>query len=100
MRSIDNKHEIEYSIKDNIGYFNIIEIDYNALKSLIYFLKDIVEEYNKNNVKYVQQHMMIDDIDVLKYSEYYSLENGICLVNTKLENFIDEIGNLLGIEKL
>lgn len=100
MKSIDGKHEIEYSINNEIGYFNIVEIDYNSLKSFMYFLKDIIEEYNKNNVKYIQQYMMQDDITLLKYSKQCDLGNGIFLITTELDKFIEEIANLFGIEKL
>lgn len=98
--SIDLKHQIEISILEDISWFNINKIDYECCKTFLILLKDVLTYLSKKNVKYIKQYIVKDDIELFKSSTFIESSNNTFIVNTKIEEFVPEIVNVLGINKL
>jgi hypothetical protein len=97
--SLDNNHEIQISIIDEIAWFNINKLDYNNIKSFLYLVKDIMEIFRNNKIKNIKQYIGVDSIKFFTNSSIIELENDIYIVNSDIEIFLDELVNALGLIK-
>lgn len=98
--SIDNKHQIEINIIDNISWFNINKLDFDNMKTFLILLKDVMTYFKNNNVEYIKQYIMEEDIEFFKKSQVVNLDNNTWMTTTKIENFIDEFVRVIGIKKI
>lgn len=98
--SIDKKHEIEINIIENISWFNINKLDFEYIKTFLILLKDVLIFLKKNNVQNIKQNIQEDDIKYFKNSEIINLNDNLYCVTTNINNFIDEIINVFGINKI
>lgn len=102
--SLDLKHQIEISIIDNIAWFNIIKLDYEFCKTFLILLKSVIEFFCENNVKYIKQYLNKEDLEFLNKStsSYVEVDSeySIFCVSIKLEDFINQMVNLLGIKPI
>ncbi len=99
--SIDKKHQIEISILDDVGWFNINKLDCESCKTFLLLLKQVMEYLSLNNIKYIKQHIMYEDLDNFPNSSHVESANGnYYIVSIDIENFVLESVNALGINKL
>lgn len=100
--SIDQKHQIEIKIIDDISWFNINKLDNQFIKTFLILLKKVLEDLSSLNVKYIKQHLNINDLDSYTKSSFveYDIENEIYTVSTKISDFIEEIISALGIKPI
>jgi hypothetical protein len=99
-KSLDNNHEIEISIIEEISWFNIIKFDLNHIKTFLILLKDVIIYMNQNKIKYVKQYIYKEDLEHIKKSSYIEYDSDKFVITTDLIDFIHEITNLLGIKKI
>lgn len=98
--SIDNKHQIETTIIENICWFNINKFDFEYYKTFLLTLKDVLLYLKKNNVKYIKQYIYEEDVVYFKKSSIVELDENKYIVNTNIDDFIDEIVNVFEIKKI
>lgn len=98
--SIDNKHQIEITIIDNVSWFNINKFDFDNMKTFLILLKDVMTYLKNNNIEYIKQYVLEEDSKFFNKSQIINLYDGIWIVNTKIENFIDEFVCVMGIKKM
>ena len=99
-KSIDGNNEIEISIIDEIGWFNINRLDPVNYKTFLYLLKDVIEFYNNNKIKYIKQYINKDSLEYFQNSSFLEIDENIVIVNTPIIYFINDIINALGIKTL
>lgn len=97
--SIDKNHQFNINIIDDTAYFALEYIEPANCKTFLLLLKSGIEYMVNNNVKYVKQYIMENDIDEFKNSHIIS-ENDIFIVKTKIEDFLFELCDALGIQRL
>ena len=98
--SIDNKHQIETNIIEDISWFNINKLDFESFKTFLLLLKDVITYMKNNNIKYIKQYIMEEDINYFKKSSIINLDENTYMTTTNITDFIDEIVNVLDIKKL
>ncbi len=98
--SIDNKHQIETNIIEDISWFNINKLDFESFKTFLLLLKDVITYMKNNNIKYIKQYIMEEDINYFKKSSIINLDKNTYMTTTNITDFIDEIVNVLDIKKL
>ncbi len=98
--SIDKKHEIEINIIENICWFNINKFEYEYYKTFLLMLKDIILFLKNNNVNFIKQYINENDCEYFKNSSIINLDENTNIVSTNIDNFIDEIVCVLGINKI
>lgn len=98
--SIDLKHQIEISLIDDIGWFNINKFDFELYKTFLLLLKDVLIYLSTNNVQYIKQYILETDLEYFKKSSYIELENNEYIISTKIIDFVSEMTSVLGIKKL
>ena len=98
--SLDGTNQIEVSIIDNIGWFNINKLDPINYKTFLYLLKDVIEFYNQNKVLYIKQYINKDSIEFFKNSTYIEIDENTVTINTPIIYFIKDIVDALGIQPL
>lgn len=98
--SVDNKHQIEINIIEDISWFNIKYIDFESFKTFLLLLKDIIIYMKTNNVKYIKQYITEEDSCYFKKSSIINLDENVYMVTTNITDFIDEIVTVLDIKKL
>lgn len=98
--SVDKKHQIEINIIDDISWFNINNFDFEYYKTFLLMLKDILIFLKKKNITHIKQYIYKNDCEYFKNSLIINLDDDKYIVSTNLENFLDEIINVLGIKKI
>ena len=96
--SIDKEHLIKTSITDDIGWFQIININFEKYKTFFLLVKDCIDYYRNNNIKYIKQYISLADVESFKYSETIQINDSMYTVTTPIINFIDELVNVLDIK--
>lgn len=97
--SINGNHEIDITIIEEIAWFDIIKFKYEECKLFILLFKDVLTYMYENNIQYVKQYVNNSDVEMFKYSEYV-INNDYSIITTPIDQFIDEICNVLNIKKL
>jgi hypothetical protein len=97
--SIDKCHKFNINIIDNTAYFAIVSIEPTECKTFLLLLKTGIEYMATNKVQFVKQHIIEEDVIEFKNSHIIS-ENGVFVVKTKIEDFLFELCNVLGIQRL
>jgi hypothetical protein len=97
--SIDRCHQINLNIIDDTAYFTIETLNHEKCKTFLLLLQTSIDFMIKNNVKFIKQHIMEEDVSEFKKSEIIS-ENGVFVVKTKIEDFLFELCDALGIKGL
>ena len=98
--SLDQNHQINISIIDNIAWFNIINLDYKNCKTFLYLLKDVIIFISENNIEYIKQYIYSVDLDYFKASTIFQLNDTEYVVSTHINDFVKEIINVLGIQQI
>ncbi len=98
--SIDKLHSISTTIIGDIAWFQISNVEFEKYKTFLLLLKDCIEYFNENNVKYIKQHLSKNDIEFVKNSTFIELDENTYIVSTPILKFIDEIVSLLGIKRI
>lgn len=98
--SIDNKHQIETNIVGNICWFNINNFNFEYYKTFLLTLKDVMIYLKKNNVNLIKQYVYEDDVEFFKKSSTININENLYVITTNISDFIDEIVNVLGINKI
>lgn len=98
--SIDMKHQIEIKIIDDISWFNIIKIDYEKCKTFLILLKSVIEYLNLNNVKFIKQYIYEEDLKFFEKSSFLDINNNQYIISTDIRDFLLELVNALGVNKL
>ena len=98
--SIDNKHQIEINTIEDISWFNICKLDFESFKTFLILLKDVMTFMKNNNVKFIRQYIIEEDIIYFKKSSIVNLDKNMYMVTTKIDDFIDEIINVFDIKKI
>jgi hypothetical protein len=98
--SIDKKHQIEINIIDEICWFNIIKFEYEYYKTFLLMLKDCLIFLKNNNVEYIKQYIYENDCEYFKNSSIVNIDQNKYIVSTRIENFVDEIICVFGINKI
>jgi hypothetical protein len=97
--SIDNNHCIEISIIEDTCYFNIVRLIPEFYKTFLILLKKVIEYMSNNKIKYIKQYIVEEDKELFKKSIFLE-KNNILVVKTDIENFIEEICDAIGIQRL
>jgi len=98
--SIDDKHQIEISLLENIAWFNINKLNYESYKTFVLLLKDIISFLSKNNVTNIKQYVYKTDLKYFNNSSHICINDDKYIINTYITDFLPEIINALGIQKL
>ena len=98
--SVDNKHQIETHIIENISWFNINKLDFEIFKTFLILLKDVMMYMKNNNVLYIRQYITEEDTMYFKKSSVVNLDENTYVVTTNIADFIDEIIEVFGVKKL
>lgn len=98
--SIDNKHQIETNIIENICWFNINKLEFESFKTFLILLKDVMIHMKNNNVMCIHQYISEEDILYFKKSSILNLDENVYMAITNINDFIDEITNALDIKKI
>ena len=99
--SLDENHQINISIINNIAWFEIIKLKQEEYKTFVYLFKEVIEYFNKNNIISINQVIDKESVKYCKLSEIKQINEKLYEINTKLKDFIDEvIINLLGIQRI
>ncbi len=94
--SIDKKHIIDVHIIEDIGWFQIVEADFQFPKTFFLLLKDCIDFFSSSNTKFIKQYIREDDLTFIKESSYIDTDDGSYVITTPINNFIKEMTNLLG----
>jgi hypothetical protein len=115
--SLDKLHKIIIKI-DSLSnfqeycWFNIEIFNEHNCKTFLILIKDVTDYINKKNIKYIKQYICLDDClffkksEIIKYNGFseknklHNLPEDIFIVTTKIEYFIEELINVLGIKIL
>lgn len=98
--SIDNKHQIQTNIIEDVSWFNIGKLDFESFKTFLILLKDVMVYMKNNNVKFIRQYILEEDTTYFKKSSIVNLDENVYVATTNITDFIDEIVNVLGIKKI
>jgi hypothetical protein len=98
--SIDKAHSINTQIIDDVGWFEISTVTYEKYKTFLLLLKDTIDYYNENNVKYIKQYITSNDLEYVKNSTCVDIDESTYIISTPIDKFIDEIVSLLAIKTL
>ena len=99
--SLDENHQINISIINNIAWFEIIKLKQEEYKTFVYLFKEVIEFFSKNNIISINQVIDKESVKYCKLSEIKQINENLYEINTKLRDFIDEvIVNLLGIQRI
>ncbi len=110
-RSYDNLHKITVNIHLNeYCWFNIDIFDNNNCKTFLILIKEVVDFINEKNIKNIKQYIYSDDVKYFKnsfiekhidYNTNTNINNNdIYIVQSKIENFIDELVTVLEIKRI
>lgn len=97
--SIDKYHSFNINIIEDTAYFSINTIKPEKYKTFLLLLKSGFEYMIKMNVKYVKQYITKEDINCFQKSTIIE-ENNTVIVKTKIEDFLFELCDALGIQRL
>jgi hypothetical protein len=99
--SLDENHQINISIINNIAWFEIKKLKQEEYKTFVYLFKEVIEYFNKNNIISINQVIDKESVKYCKLSEIKQVNENLYEINTKLRDFVDEvIVNLLGIQRI
>lgn len=99
--SLDENHQINISIINNVAWFEIIKLKQEEYKTFVYLFKEVIEFFSKNNIISINQVIDKESLKYCKLSEIKQINENLYEINTKLRDFIDEvIVNLLGIQRI
>ena len=96
--SIDKEHIINTSVLENIAWFQIELVNFTHYKTFFLLVKDCVDYFTNNNIKYIKQSILISDAQSFKFSEFISIDESIGMITTPIEKFVDELVCALGID--
>ena len=96
--SVDKEHQIKTSIIDNIGWFQITNVNFEKYKSFFLLIKDCVDYFRENNIQYIKQYILSEESGLFKYSEITQFDDLMSTVSTPITKFIDELVNTLDIK--
>lgn len=97
--SIDKNHSFTIKIIEDTAYFNINYLNPEKYKTFLLLLKIAFEYLIKNNIIYVKQQINNDDKVNFKRSTFIE-ENNIIIVKTNISDFLFEICDALGMNRL
>lgn len=95
--SIDKYHTISTSIIDDIAWFQIIKADLSQYKTFFLLIKDCVDYFRLNNIKFIKQCVLSSDVPGFIHSEIVEINESMVTITTPITKFIDELVNALGI---
>ncbi len=95
--SIDKEHIINTSVLEDIGWFQIELANFTHYKTFFLLIKDCVDYFRINNIKYIKQSILISDAQSFKFSEFVPIDEFMGMITTPIEKFIDELVCALGI---
>lgn len=98
--SIDNKHQINIYIIEDICWFNIDKFEFEYYKTFLLTLKDVLLYLKKNNVVFIKQYVFEEDVILFKNSSSTNINDTQYIITTNIDNFIDEIIGVFGINKI
>jgi len=98
--SVDKNHQIEVSVVGNTCWFNINKFEFEYYKTFLLMLKDVLVFLKNNNVIYIKQYIYEDDCEYFKNSSVVNIYKDKYIVTTNIDNFIDEIISVFGINKI
>ena len=98
--SIDNKHQIKINIIDDVCWFNINKFDFEYYKTFLLVLKDVLIYLRKNNVIYIKQYISEEDTKYFTKSTIVNIDRDQYTITTNINDFVDEIINVFGINKI
>ena len=97
--SIDRFHSFGITILEDTAYFALRDVEPSQYKTFLLLLKKGFEYMKANNVKYVKQQVNPEDKESFKKSVVIE-ENNILIVKTKIDDFLFEICDAIGIHRL
>jgi hypothetical protein len=98
--SIDNKHQINICIIDDICWFNIDKFEFEYYKTFLLTLKDVLLYLKKNNIIFIKQRVFEEDVVLFKNSSSTNIDENQYVITTNIDIFINEIIGVLGINKI
>jgi hypothetical protein len=112
--SLDNLHKITIKIESlsespdsrrncNFCWFNIDTFNPKNCKTFIMLIKEVIDFISSKNIINIKQYVYSDDCSYFKKSQisnYMEDNNSIFIIDTKIEDFIEEIVNVFDIKKI
>jgi hypothetical protein len=122
--SYDKLHKIRINIIDKECWFNIECLNDTNCKTFLLLIKEVVNYINDNNIKIIKQYICLDDCKFFQKSiiteygicqisediqrvatkfdsgELNINQNNIFIVSTQIEDFIEELINVLQIKRI
>jgi hypothetical protein len=96
--SLDNEHEINTSIIDDISWFQIIKFNPEKPKTFILLIKEVIDHFRKKNILYIKQTISKDDVPYFKNSNINEIDEFTYIISTPISKFIDDLVCALGIK--
>ena len=99
--SIDKEHSFTISIIEDTAYFALNPIQFNPeeYKTFLLLLKNGFQYMINNGIKYVKQQINYEDKESFKKSSFIE-ENNILIAKTNINDFLIELCDALGMNRL
>lgn len=97
--STDKEHSFIISIIEDTAYFSLLTLNPEKYKTFLLLLKKAFEYMISNNIKYIKQRINHNDKESFKKSSFIE-ENNTLIVKTNIEDFLFELCDALGINRL
>ena len=97
--SIDNFHSFNILVIEDTAYFSLLTINPENYKTFLLLLKRGFDYMLANNVKYVKQHINHEDKESFKKSSFVE-EDNVLIAKVKIEDFLIELCDALGMHRL
>jgi hypothetical protein len=98
-KSIDKFHSFSITILEDTAYFVLEIVQPSQYKTFLLLLKSGYEYMKNNNVKYVKQQINQEDKELFKKSDVIE-QNGLFFVKTHIDNFLFELCDAIGMNRL
>ncbi len=98
--SLDNEHQINTNIIDDISWFQIIKFNPDRQKTFIMLIKEIIDYFRQKNILYIKQYISENDMSYFKNSSINKIEDDLYIISTPISKFIEDMVYALGIKLL
>lgn len=97
--SVDKYHSFTITLIEEVAYFKLELVNPEKYKTFLLLLKNGFEYMVNNKIKYVKQQINYEDKINFQRSIFIE-ENDILIVKTQINDFLFELCDALGINRL
>ena len=98
--SLDLNHKINIILNQDIAWFEIKEFNLEHQKTFILLLKDCIEHFIDNNIKFIKQYVNEQDKEYFINSTVLKIDNDLYEVTSPITSFVGDMISVLGIKRL